>query len=235
MPTFVIALAVLLADEAAATQALDAFKTAPKASDPGGRAAAILELAKTDHPRVAAKLGLLLLADIPEARIAAAKGLALQLEDPKKTVPQLLKGAQAHAKVPAILIPVVESLGKLGDPDGAAEVNKHLSASDIDLVKAAVEAATRIRSASSLDPLIKALKDCDELLVPRNPNQPRGDLLGRLGGPGGDNPREARERARELQPLLKAALAGITEVQCQDGKDYESWWKENRAKFKPRS
>ena len=52
----------------------------------------------------------------------------------------------------------------------------------------------------------------------------------RLGG-GQNNPREARERAREIQPLIKGVLASMGGVQCEDAKDWESWWKENRAKF----
>lgn len=222
-------------DEAAATQALELFKGAPKAKDPGARAAAVTELAKASHAKVAAKLGAILAGDVPEARIAAAKGLVGQLEDKKKTVQLLVQGALANAKEPVILTAIVAALGSFGEDAGAPEVNKHLSAENLDLVKAAIEAAGQLKSATSMDPLIKALKDADETLKPREPNKPgegRG-LLSRLDRAGGANPREERERARELQPLLKKTLSSIIGVQCQDGKDFEDWWKEHKLTFKP--
>jgi HEAT repeat protein len=229
-------LALLLsagADEAAAGAALDAFKAAAKSKDPALRAAAVAELAKTDHPKVAAKLAAVLMGDLPEARIAAAKGLAFQVEDPKKSAALAVQGAAANAKDPVVLAAVVATLGKLGEEVGAPELNKHYQAENLDLAKAAIEAAGELKSAATLDALIRALKDADEMLKPRDPNQPGGrDFLSRLERIGA-NPRESRERARELQPLLKKTLAGITGVQCQDGKDFEDWWKENRAKFKP--
>jgi hypothetical protein len=229
-------LALLLsagADEAAAGAALDAFKGAAKSKDPALRAAAVAELAKTDHPKVAAKLAAILMGDLPEARVAAAKGLAFQVEDRKKSAAFAVQGAAANAKDPVVLAAVVATLGKLGEEVGAPELNKHYQAENLDLAKVAVEAAGELKSTATLDALIKALKDADEALKPRDPNQPGGrDFLSRLERAAG-NPRETRERAREMQPLLKKTLAGITGVQCQDGKDFEDWWKENRAKFRP--
>ncbi len=223
------------ADEAAATAALDLFKGAPKAKDPGARAAAVAELAKTSHPKIAAKLGTILAGDVPEARIAAAKGLAMQLDDKKKAVQALLQGAAVNAKEPVILTAIVGSLGKLGEEAGAAELNKHIPAENLDLAKAAIEGAGELKSPTSMDPLIKALKEADEALKPRDPSQPGGGrgLLSRLERAGGGNARDERERARELQPLLKKTLSSIIGVQCQDGKDYEDWWKEHKLTFKP--
>lgn len=235
MLTTILLLAAALGDEAAAVSALEAFKKAPGPKDPGARAAAVAELAKTDHPKVAAKLGAVLLGDVPEARVAAARGFALQLEDRKKSVQLLLAGAVPNAKYSVILIPLVESLGILGEEAGAPEVNKHLQHENAELAKAAVEAAGRIKSPTSMDPLIKALKEADELLKPRDPNQPGfgRDPFARMDR-AGTNPREQRALAREMQPLLKKALVDITAVQCQDGKDFEAWWKENKASFKPK-
>jgi hypothetical protein len=225
-------LLVLLSQDVDA--ALDKFKADLKGKDAAGRGAALAELAKTQSPKITAKINSFLVGDIPEVRAAAAAALALQTEQKKTAIPYLINGATANAKNPVVLAAILAALGKLGDEAGMAEVNKHYGA-ELDVAKAAIQAAADIKSPSSFDPLIKELKACDEALKPRDPNN-RGGFgagggLGRMDGP--NNPREARERAREIQPLIKGLLASMAGVTCEDGKDWESWWKENRSKFKP--
>jgi hypothetical protein len=230
MTAAVLALALLLDD---ADAALEKFKADLKGKDAAGRGALLAELGQTQSPKIAAKINSFLVGDIPEVRVAAAGALALQAEDKKHAVPYLIGGATANAKNPLVLAAVVAALGKLGDEAGMVEVNKHYGA-ELDVAKAAIQAAAEIRSASSFDPLIKELKACDEALKPRDPNTKGGGFGGGLGRMDGqNNPREARERAREIQPLIKGVLSSMAGLQCQDGKDWESWWKDNRARFKP--
>ena len=211
--------------------ALEKFKADLKGKDAAGRGAALAELAKTQSPKITAKINSFLVGDIPEVRVAAAGALALQTEQKKTAIPYLVNGATANAKNPLVLAAVVAALGKLGDEAGAAEVNKHYGA-ELDVAKAAIQAAGEIKSPTSFDPLIKELKACDEALKPRDRSQGGfGGGFGRMDGP--NNPREARERAREIKPLIMGLLASWTGVNCEDGKDWESWWKENRSKFKP--
>jgi hypothetical protein len=238
MNAILITLAFALGDPDA--EALDKFKTDYKAKEIAARAAAVEELSKTPSPKVCARLGSLLGVDGPEVRVAAAKGLALQAEDKKHAVPFLLNGATANAKDLAVLGAILESLGKLRDEGGAAEVNKHVNADDTDLAKAAIDAAGEIRSATSFDPLIKALKECEDTLKPRT-NTPGGGFgggLGRLGNPaGGANSgktyKEMRDRANALKPEIIKVLRDMAKVTCQDAKDWEDWWKEHRATWKP--
>ena len=228
--SYLIALALSIgADEAAA---LDAFKAEIKGKDAAGRAAALGELAKTSGPKVAAKLQAYLVTDTTEVRVAAAAGLGLQSEALKPATAYLIQGAAVNAKSPPVLAAIVTALGKLKDEAGVAEVNKHYG-DELEVAKAAVQAAGEIRSPSSFDGLIKELKACDEALKPRDRQQGGfgGGGLGRLDGQ--NNPREARERARELQPMIKGVLQSMAGITCEDGKDWETWWKENRSKFKP--
>jgi HEAT repeat protein len=225
-----IALALSLSTGADEAAALDAFKAEIKGKDAAGRAAALGELAKTSGPKVAAKLQSYLVTDTTEVRIAAATGLGLQAEALKPALAYLSQGAAINAKNPPVLAAIVAAFGKLKDEAGAVEVNKHYG-DELEVAKAAVQAAGEIRSPSSFDGLIKELKACDEALKPRDRQQGGfGGGFGRMDGQ--NNPREARERARELQPLLKGVLQAMAGITCEDGKDWEAWWRENRAKFK---
>lgn len=234
MNAMLLALALALGD--ADAEALEKFKTDYKAKDVAARAAAVEELSKTASPKVCARLGALLGADGPEVRVAAAKGLMLQHEDKKHAVPFLLNGAAANAKDPVVLTAIVAALGSFREEAAAGEVNRHIRAENGDLAKAAVEAAAKIRSATSFDPLIKELKDCEDILKPRDPNDRGanfGNNLTRMGTGNAQNAKEARDRATALKPEIVKALREMAKVTCQDAKDWEDWWKEHRGTWKP--
>jgi len=232
MNAILLLAALALGDE---TEALDKFKSDYKTKDIAARATAVEELAKTAGPKVCARLGSLLAADGPEVRVAAAKGLALQHDDKKHAIPFLLNGAAANAKDPVVLTAIVSSLGAFRDETAAPEVNRLLAAENADLAKAAVEAAGKIRSATSFDPMIKALKECEDVLKPRDPNNSGanfGSTLTRMGTSSAQNAKEVRERATLLKPELIKALREMAKVACQDAKDWEDWWKEHRTGWK---
>lgn len=216
-------------------EALDKFKTDYKAKDIAGRASAVEELAKTASPKVCTRLGALLGADGPEVRIAAAKGLMLQQEDKKHAVSFLLNGAAANAKEPPVLTAILAALGSFREEASAPEVNRHFAADNPDVAKAAVEAAAKIKSATSFDPLIKELKNCEDVLKPRDPQQNAnfGNALTRMGTGSARDAKEVRDRAVMLKPEIIKALRDMAKVACQDSKDWEEWWKEHRGSWKP--
>ena len=232
MTTLLLVLAMALGDDA--DTALDKFKTDIKGKDAAGRAAAIEELAKTKSPKICAKLGSMLTNEVVEVRCAAAKGLGTQ-DDKKRAIPLLVGAVQPNVKEPPVIAAIVSALGKLGEEAGVAEINKQIANENLDVALASVEAAGEIRSASSFDPLIKAMKDCEQILKPRDQKDFGGGFGNRLGGPGGNmqNFREMRERAQKLKPEIQKVLVAMTKVNCQDAQDWELWWKENRAKYKP--
>jgi HEAT repeat protein len=232
MTTLLLVLAMALGDDA---EALEKFKTDIKGKDGAGRSAAVEELAKTKSPKICAKLASMLTTEVGEVRIAAAKGLGTQ-DDKKRAVPLLVAAIPPNAKEFPVVAAIVAALGKLGEETGVAEINKHVAHENLDVAKTAVEAAGDVRSASSFEPLIKAMKECEEILKPRD----RKDFGGGFGGGGGrlgggnlQNYREMRERAQMLKPEIQKVLVAMAKVNCQDAQDWELWWKENRAKYKP--
>ena len=231
MTTLFLVLAMALADDA---EALEKFKADIKGKDGAGRAAAIEELAKTKSAKICAKLASMLTNEVVEVRCAAAKGLGEQ-DDKKKAIVYLSGALTPNAKELPVVAAILGALGKLGEEAGAADVNKHVSHENLDVAKAAVEAAGEIKSATSFDPLIKAMKECEETLKPRDRQNGGGFGGGRFGGPGGNmqNYREMRERAQMLKPEIQKVLVSMAKVNCQDAQDWELWWKENRAKYKP--
>lgn len=233
MNALLVAILIAAADDAGA---LEKFKADVKGKDGAGRAAAVEELAKTKSPKICAKLATLLTNEVVEVRIAAAKGIGSQ-EDKKRAIAFLLAAVTPNSKEPGVLAAIVSALGKLGEEAGVGEVNKQVSNQHLEVARAAVEAAGEIRSISSFDPLIKAMKECEEILKPRDRNNGGfgGGFGGRVGPGGGNmqNFREMRERAQMLKPEIQKVLVAMAKVNCQDAQDWELWWKENRAKFKP--
>lgn len=236
MNALLLVLALALPDDA---EALDKFKADIRGKDAAGRSAAVEELTKTKSPKICAKLASLLTTEVGEVRIAAAKALAEQ-EDKKRAVAFLIASVTPNAKEATVLGAIIAALGALGEEAGAAEVNKLVAAENIDIAKIAVEAAGQIKSATSFDPLIKSMKECEEALKPRD-RTAGGGFGGGLGGgrfggnnaSGGLTPRELRDRAQMLKPEIQKVLVAMTKINCQDAQDWELWWKENRAKYKP--
>jgi hypothetical protein len=231
-------LALCLA-QAADAEALEKFKADIKGKDGAGRAAAIEELAKTKSPKICNRLASLLLNEVIEVRAAAARGLGTQ-EDKKRAVNLLVAAIPPAAKEPVVLAAILSALGKLGEETGVGEVNKHVSHAQLEVARAAVESAGEIRSTTSFDPLIKAMKDCEDILKPREERGPGGGFGGGgfgRGGLGGDGSmqsyRDLRERAQTLKPEIQKVLVAMAKVNCQDAQDWALWWKENRSKFKP--
>ena len=231
MTTFLMILALALGDDA---EALEKFKADIKGKDAAGRAAAVDELAKTKSPKICAKLASMLTNEVVDVRLAAARGLGTQ-DDRKRAIPFLQAAIPPNAKEFSVLAAIIAALGKLGDEAGVADINKHISHENLEVAKSAIDAAGEIRSASSFDPLIKAMKECEDVLKPRDQKNFGGGLGGRFGGPGGNmqNFRDMRERAQMLKPEIQKVLVAMAKVNCQDSQDWELWWKENRAKYKP--
>jgi hypothetical protein len=241
--TVILALMLLLGDDKAATDALEKFKADIKGKDGAGRAACVEELSKVSSLKIQAKLASLLGLEVVEGKVAAAKGYEVQ-EDKKHAVVYLLSAAPGNAKEPAVLAAIYEALGKIKLEAGAAEVNKGIESTDVEAAKAAVQAAGEIQSPTSFDPLIKALKECEDMLKPRNQGGGAGGggglgrfggLGGRGGGPGGASGQDyktARERAQMLKPEIQKVLVSMAKVNCQDAQDWSGWWKEHSATWK---
>jgi len=238
MRTLLIVLAALVApDEPEVNAALEKFKTDYKNKDLSARVAAVTELSKTQHDKVLLKLGALLVVDDKDVRIAAAKGFEEQKENKKKASLELANALAPNVTLIPVAVTILEELGLLQEEASAPEVEKHFAKTDpLDIQKAAVMAAGKIRSASSIDPLIKLLKEL-ELEAQQNGGRGAGRMKG-LGGKGGgggavkSGNAADRDRASELLPSVRGSLGSITKTTCQDAKEWEAWWNEHKAGFK---
>jgi hypothetical protein len=227
-------------DEAAATAALDQFKTDYKAKEASARAAAVTTLSGTSHDKVYAKLGQLLAVDEAEVRVAAAKGLGqAKGESLKKPMTHLLNGIAPNAKNVPVLAAILEALGKLKQEAALPEIEKHFKAKNVQEGKAAVEAAGEIRSRLSIPGLIALLKWLEESAKEAPQYQGGGGGKGGFGGGnlpgqggGGVVDEDAREREKILTPLVHKALQSITGQKIQSRKDWEDWYKETGGRGK---
>jgi HEAT repeat protein len=231
----VLATALQAADDAELSAALEKFKTDYRSKDLSVRVGAVTDLAKTQHEKVLVKLGSLLVVDDKDVRIAAAKGFEDQKENKKKSSLALAGAIAPNMTLIPVAVAILEELGLLQEEVIAPEVEKHFVKTDpLDIQKAAVTASGKIRSASSIDPLIRLLKDL-ELEAQQNGGRGGGKVKG-LGGKGGGAVKSGnaadRDRASELLPAVRAALNSITKTTCQDAKDWEAWWNEHKAGFK---
>jgi len=232
MSILILALALLSADDdAAATAALDKFKADYKSREATVRASAVLELSKTSHEKVTAKLAQLLMTDEKEVRIAAAKGLGGSTENRKKSVAYLIAGAGPNAREATVMAAILDALGKLKEAPAAAEVERHFKSKQLPEGKAAIEAAAAIGSRTSVYPLIEALRWLEEGAKEAPPlNNNGGGKVPDLNK-GGTVDEAARERERMLRPLVLKALEELTKVKHGGAKEWEDWWKADGVKF----
>jgi len=233
MLTLILALSLCAGDDdTAATTALDRFKTDYKAKDASGRAAAVTELARTQHEKVWARLGQMLVVDEKEIRIAAAKGLVGVTENTKNAAAYLRAATAPNAKEPVVLAAILEALGKVKDASGAPEVEKNFKSKQIPVAKAAIEAAGEIGSRGSVEPLIDTLKwlESNAQDAPAYGAGGGGAKTPAVGG-NGTSDASAKERDAALRPVVLKTLAALTKTSHSSVKEWSDWWRAEGAKF----
>lgn len=201
------------------------------------KAAAVIEAAGIRHEKVARAIGALLARpSVPVAiRIVAALELG-RFDGSRAAVDALLRAARSpdHAagKALGVRIEALRGLGRLRARAAAETVDRLIEDRELWVAKAAVDAAGKIGSLSSVDPLIRALRRVegpqgDQEIVP-------GDLFGgelpahgREGsGSGTSGPRTERTLLRE--PILQA-LRAITGHDAPDAREWAAWWRKRRS------
>lgn len=221
-------LAALLAQE---DEALAQFKKAyasPKAED---RAAAVKTLGATKGEKTLKTLSDLLVRDESLVRIEAAKALGGFADLAAKAVPPLANALGAN-KDELVLVAIFDALGALAHESGAAAANKGMTVKDVPVAKAAVESAGKIRSKTSVDPLIELLIKLDK---ESNLSRSASNAAPGPGMPGSartESNKEAQQRVKSLRPAVLKALQSITKEKWTKGEEWEDWWKKTKATFK---
>jgi len=232
--TALLLLLALQADDSA--KALDKFKTAYKSKEVADRAAAVAELAKTEHEKVLAMLAKLLVVDAKEVRIAAAKGMGdlRQTDLRKKAVTYLSKSIPANAAEVEIIVVIVETLELIGPGVGLAVLHQHLVWPTIPVAEGAILAAGKLKKKESVGPLITLLKVLQLSSSAAQNVGPGGRTVtggGLPGVSGGAVDPDAPKREKALTPVAQRALEGITKMSFKTWKEWEAWWKDKGPDF----
>ena len=229
-----ILLLALQADDP--TKALDAFKTAYKSKEVAERAAAVTELAKTEHEKVLATLAKLLVVDDKAVRIAAAKGMGdlRQTDLRKKAVTYLSKAIPPNAAEVDVILAVVETLELIGPGVGLAVLHQHFVWPTIPVAEGAVIAAGKLKKRESVQPLITLLKVLQLSSREAQNVGPGGKTVtggGLPGVSGGAVDPDAPKREKAITPLAHRSLEQITKMSFKTWKEWETWWKEKGPDF----
>jgi hypothetical protein len=231
-----LAQAALKPEDTAANDALEKFKSDYKAKESSARASAVLELGKTQHEKVVARVGQVLTSpDDKDVRIAAAKALGGGTEYKKKSAQVLIAAIGPNQKDSVVVAAILEALGKLGDQVAVGTVESEFKSKDVAVLKAAVEAAEGLGSRSSVPLLIDLLKRLEEgAKTAPNPGGGGGYGGGKYGGLGGGSgvtDAMAQEREKVVKPVVHKALASLTKASHAMAKEWEDWWRTEGGKY----
>ncbi len=240
---FLLAGAAPLQDGAAVDQAIRKFQAdyyRPGVRDED-RIQAVGALAVHRNEKAAGILAPLLAQAPVPVRIAAARALACFSGVPGAA--EALLAALVHHRntgqaARGVQVTILQALGTLRASCAAEAVDKLVESPDVWVAKAAIEAAGKIRSASSVDRLLKALVRLDgprgdrEVLEPYEDYLPLSSTLQQIirrERRARDDPRKSqREVLRE--PLLNA-LTSITRKSFSSVKPWQEWWRTHKRNF----
>lgn len=242
-----ILLAIVLAlapqEEAAAKAALETYKAAAaKSKDPKAHAEAVMELAKTVHESVAARLASLLTTEDKDVRIAAAAGLSTFTKPPElrvtaaKHLTQALT-AGANSRQVDVRIAIFQALGALQEESSANAVKTHFDDKDPKIASAAVSAAGSMKCKSLVEPLIQVLRDCERTLNGGALPPPTLPVKGKPPlppAPQKDMDKEKKDRANAVIGAAESALTTLTQQNFKTSDEWERWWIKNRSSFIPK-
>jgi len=247
MTALILSALLAFQDDAAAASAVSAFdKQWLKDKSSDARVAAVGELAKVQHAKVADKLGSLLTSEDKQVRSAAAAGLGTFTSSPelkKAAAKHLSSGlsAGANSNDPDIKIAILAALGALQEESTDKKVKDYFEDKDHKIASAAVTAAGQLKAKSMVDPLIQVLRECEETI--KKATTPGSVTQQKLGqrdtarkaapGVGKDPERDKKDRANALVGPSLTALATLTGQNLKTSDEYEKWWTKNRSTFNP--
>jgi HEAT repeat protein len=216
------------AEEAAAQQALEKFRSAYAKPDASVRAAAVAELAATRHDLVLRKLAVLLLTDEKEVRVAAARGLSGFEGHKKRAAAALAGGMDPNAKQPDVLAAILQALETLREEESLPFVHRFLKRRETAVALAAVAAVEAIQCpALSVDPLIEALRGYEKTVKMADADAGGGGAGGLIAIPGGG---DEVKHARELRARIIKAFQKWTGERWPTAGEWEGWWERQKKR-----
>jgi hypothetical protein len=198
---------------------------------------AVNYLGQYRHERIVAELTPLLTEASVPVRVMTARLLSgfTQVDSASAALVGGLKSqANSGKKQTCVRIEILRGLGALRCKSAASDVAKLVDDKEVWVAKAAIDAAGRIRTLESIEPLIKALRrvegasgdievsPIDDLFEGAS----RGSLLK-------SDPAQKRPTEREVlkQPIL-AALSSVTKQSFLTSREWDVWWAKNKSSFR---
>lgn len=227
MTTALLLLAALL-DDKEADAALQRFKMSYASNSPVARAAAVSELARTQHEKILARLAGLLGSEVKEVKAAAALGLGGFTEFKKQAVGVLAASIAPNDKEPDVQAAIYQALGKLGDPAALPALHKGMEDKDAKAASAAILASAAFKNAATIDALMKEFEDADKI------NKQAGGGGASVPGfsvPGGGGTDPAKTRAKEVVKACNKAMQTLSGDKYATYGEWKIWWSKRRASF----
>lgn len=225
MTTLLLLLAAV--DDKAADEALARFKTSYASPTPVARAAAVAELARTQHEKILARLAGILGSEAKEVKAAAARGLGGFSEFKKQALGILGASIAPNEKEPEVQAAIYEALGKLDDAGALPALHKGFEDKDGKVASAAILAAAAIRQSASVDLILKEFEDADKI----NKQPAGGGSVPGFSVPGGGGTDPAKARAKEVAKACNKAMQLISKEKYTTLPEWKIWWSRRRAAF----
>ena len=234
---------VLCQDETVLRDALRKFSEDFSRSGAGDeeKIAAVKALAQYRTDQVVRTLSPALTHGSVKVRMAVARemgGFQSVPAAPEALVAALKTYETSGKKTDGIRILSLRSLGQLKAKEAAPEVDRLIGDRSQWVSKAAVDASGLIRSKTSIEPLVKALRRIEgpegngEIGVnPLLDELPPVSLQAIVKQSVVEKVRPPSERDVLTEPIA-GALKSITRTSCSGAKEWESWWSKNKATFK---
>ena len=202
---------------------------------------AVLALCLHKNEHSAKALNNLFSRDHAAVRIVAARELGRFSSVPQAGQTLLAafrNNANGGNKFAAVRIQLLRGLGDLRVKEASPDVDRLIEDKNVWIAKAAIDAAGKIKSKKSVDVLIDALKrvegpmgDGQVALNPLIDAFKEITMAGLLGADGNERPGSERDL---LKQPINTALAAITRMPYSSSKEWDTWWKSNKATFEVR-
>jgi hypothetical protein len=227
--TGMLLLLLALADEKAADEAIARFKTSYANPSAVARAAAVSELARTQHEKILGRLAGILSSEAKEVKVAAARGLGGFSDFKRQALGLLVAAVPPHEKEPDVQAALYEALGKLDDPAALPALHRGFEDKDGKVAAAAILAAAEIGQAASIDAILKEFEEADKI----NKQASSGGAGASVGGysvpGGGADP--VKTRAKDVAKACTKAMQTISKEKYLTVAEWKIWWSRRRATF----
>ncbi len=193
---------------------------------------ALQNLGSVQHPKILVELQVWL--SRPQADICGAAAEQISKYTKDKVAANMLMTVARSRKDSDGIIKCLRSAGDVGYRPIAPMFYPYFRNKDVNVAKEAVDSLGKLKSAASIEPLIRLAKELEG--IREDMNQVGGMPLPGVGPnlPGGVGTPEddMLNRKRGLLPAVYRALSDITGERWGTSKEWELWWRKNRSTFK---